>query len=65
MTTNTIADVLAIKSVIAVLISELDVNAIGQLRDAASDVIRNYSKHSEETKREATETLWGGRSGNG
>jgi hypothetical protein len=42
------ADVLAIKAVIAVLIAQLDDDARGEFCDAASDVIRNWSKHSEE-----------------
>jgi hypothetical protein len=42
---------------IAVLIADLDDDAIGQLRDAASDVIRNYRPHSEEIKRAATERV--------
>jgi uncharacterized protein (UPF0147 family) len=57
MTNTTTADILAIKAVIAVLISELDDDVTRQLRDAATDVVRNYSRHSEETKREATERI--------
>lgn len=47
----------AIKNLIAVLVADLDDDVIAQLRDAASDVIRNYSKHSEQSKREAMERV--------
>jgi hypothetical protein len=57
MTDTMTADILAIKSLIAVLVADLDDDAVGQLRDAASDVIKNYSLHSEEIKREATERI--------
>jgi hypothetical protein len=57
MTDTMTADILAIKSVIAVLIADLDDDAVSELRDAASDVIKNYSLHSEETKREATDRV--------
>ena len=43
-------------SLIAVLVADLDDDAVSELRDAASDVIRNY-KHSEEIRREATERI--------
>jgi len=53
MTTTTTADILAIKAVIAVLISELDDDSIGQLRASAAEVIERFTLHPDSVKRQA------------
>jgi hypothetical protein len=55
--TDVTADVLAIKAVIAVLISELDDDARGEFCDAASDVIRNYTLHDDDVKQGAIASI--------
>jgi hypothetical protein len=51
--TNTTADILAIKAVIAVLIADLDDESIDQLRGSAAEVIQRFTLHPDSVKQQA------------
>jgi hypothetical protein len=47
------SDILAIKAVLAVLISDLDKESIDSLRSSAADVIQHFTLHPHSVKQEA------------
>jgi uncharacterized tellurite resistance protein B-like protein len=51
------ADILALKSIVIMLIDDLDEESRKSLADAASEVVRNRSEAPDEIKREAIERV--------